>query len=179
MKSKNVVAVGEFTVTSGKMMISDPCYNQSTWCQGVISNVKKGLWKAEVVYSDEGDFGNRVAELIAYYNAKKGLPKQDFWNKEKFEAGVDSGQMSIVDLEKYHGGGDNYGDEGWYDMCCKITLADKGAGVIEGGVVSSSGFGDGGYDCYSLKDKQGKIVAIKVVFIGEEEEEEDNEEDQE
>lgn len=170
MRNESSVAVGEFTVTSGKMMISDPCYDQSTWCQGVISKVKKGLWKAQVVYSDEGDFGKRVAELIAY-NAENGLPNQDSWNKEKFEAGVDSGQMGIVDLKKYHGRGDNCGGNEWYDKCCKITLAEESAGVIDGGVVSSSGFGDGGYDCYSLKDKQGKVVAIKVIFIGDEEEE--------
>ena len=33
------------------------------------------------------------------------------------------------------------------------------------GLVSSSGFGDGGYDCWTSKNEDGKIIAIRVEFI--------------
>lgn len=47
------------------------------------------------------------------------------------------------------------------------------------GLVSSSGFGDGGYNCWAAKNEDGKIIAIRVEFITEDdyEDEEDYEEE--
>lgn len=46
--------------------------------------------------------------------------------------------------------------------------------TIDGlGLVSSSGYGDGGYNCFTAKNEDGKIVSIRVEFIGEYDEEED------
>ena len=46
--------------------------------------------------------------------------------------------------------------------------------TIDGlGFVSSSGYGDGGYNCFTAKNSDGKIVSIRVEFIGEYDEEED------
>ena len=46
------------------------------------------------------------------------------------------------------------------------------------GLVSYSGYGDGGYDCQTARNEDGKIVAIRVEFITEDEyEEEDYEEE--
>lgn len=44
------------------------------------------------------------------------------------------------------------------------------AGVFEGGVCSSSGFGDGGYSCYFGYDENKEVVQIEIVFIGEDDE---------
>lgn len=40
-------------------------------------------------------------------------------------------------------------------------------------LVSSAGYGDGTYDCYVAENDDGKIIAIEVVFIGDEVEDED------
>lgn len=46
------------------------------------------------------------------------------------------------------------------------------ANVVYGsGFVSSSGYGDGGYSCWTAKNEDGKVVSIRVEFIGEEDEE--------
>lgn len=51
--------------------------------------------------------------------------------------------------------------------------------VSDGGIlkekafVSSSGYGDGGYNCYTKKNEDGKIIAAKVIFIEDEEEDEE------
>lgn len=42
------------------------------------------------------------------------------------------------------------------------------------GVASSSGYGDGGYDCFIRRDHEGRIVAAKIVFIGDESEEDED-----
>lgn len=41
------------------------------------------------------------------------------------------------------------------------------------GLVSSSGYGDGVYNCWAAKNEDGKVVAIRVEFIDEYDEEED------
>ena len=37
--------------------------------------------------------------------------------------------------------------------------------ILEAGVVSSSGFGDGGYPLYEKKNSKGEVVALKIKFI--------------
>lgn len=39
--------------------------------------------------------------------------------------------------------------------------------------VSAAGYGDGGYNCYVAQNDDGKIIAIEVVFIGDDEDEND------
>jgi hypothetical protein len=60
-----------------------------------------------------------------------------------------------------------------------LTLAEESWGVLSGGAVSSSGFGDGSYNVYGSKDESGEYVAFYVVFIGADEQEDDwgNEDD--
>jgi len=191
--------LGTFVVTSGKFVVSDPCYKRGTWCMGVLDNVRNGKWEAEAVRSNEGSWGERVAELIAYTGR---APKRDAaWEKCEFEIGVDSGQAGIFDDAHYRVDEDTKGykhtyreshreadgtvvkadeptvirpEEPWYSMCCDLT-GTSGAGVVPGGVVATSGFGDGGYDAFVVKDK-GKIVAVRIVFITEGETDEGAEE---
>lgn len=174
--------VGEFEIKSGKVMVSDPCYNKKTWCQGTIDNIKKGKWIGEVVMSDEGTWGNRVAYLIAYHNGCKNIDYESSnWIDKRFEVGVDSGQAGIFDYNDFHGGekgNDDYEDRNsWYRKCCDLTCNGSCSGVIEGGIVSSSGCGDGGYKCRVIEEK-GKVVAILIDYGLMEEEEDWGEEDE-
>ena len=59
----------------------------------------------------------------------------------------------------------------WYKICCDITLSNLGAGVVDGGAVSSSGFGDGSYDCYAHRDEAGELVFAEIIFVTEEDDE--------
>lgn len=52
----------------------------------------------------------------------------------------------------------------WYEICCDKSLSNVGAGVIRNGVVSSSGYGDGGYDVFTIANSDGLIVGIKLRF---------------
>jgi hypothetical protein len=178
--------LGTFEVKSGKLMVSDPCYSieKCSHCQIQLDNVKNGTWSAFTKYEDAGMWGNRVHELEARFGAC--IIKDYQWEEVNETAAVDSGQMGLFDLDMYHGGEDDYDDvNGWYRKCCNYTLDSDGcASSLEGGCVSSSGYGDGSYPCYIAKDADGKIVAVKVVFIDEDEgyvdeydEDEDDEED--
>ena len=55
----------------------------------------------------------------------------------------------------------------FYGKVCDLTLSDMQAGTIIGGVVSSSGFGDGGYKASLGKNAAGETVAIEITFIEE------------
>jgi hypothetical protein len=173
----------KFEVTSGKMILSDPCYVVPTWCQGVVDNVKNGTWVGRVEQSDEGDWGVRNSLLMSINLeaiSKMPLLEQDLFSMGEllpFECGVDSGQFGhfdfanyrkdelAVDLEKAFDDtfATEVGDE-WYRAVCNITLTND-FGSLPYGVVSSSGFGDGSYNTYGIKDSDGLYVGFLTIFI--------------
>jgi hypothetical protein len=163
--------LGTFEVKSGKLVVSDPCYERGTWCHGILEGVKNGKWVAGVSHSDERGWGIRNAELLVQHEEVKRLIDLR-WREATFEVGVDSGQAGIFCDSVYpQSKCGEYGDDSsFYGQCCNATLNTlHSADTVEGGVVSSSGFGDGGYVCEYAKNKQNEIVAVKVTFIGEEE----------
>ena len=173
MRHKNVghFDIGDFEVSSGKLAVSDPCYTAGTWCAGVLSNVKNGTWESSVEISDEGSWGSRVKVLFAHLKDTNIDP----WTKAKFVVGVDAGQVCIVDESHFAGGEGEYGEpETFYGDACEKSSGEGnlGAGILKSGhgVNSSSGFGDGSYDCFYGTDKDGQIVSVKVVFIADENE---------
>ena len=53
--------------------------------------------------------------------------------------------------------------EFWADT--KETTVSLDSTIDGKGYVSSAGYGDGGYECYVSKNEDGKIIAIKVIYI--------------
>jgi len=162
--------IGQFEVQSDKLRVTDPCYDKGTWCSGLIEDVKPGLWDANVK-----TMNNRVAELIAYHTNVKSIDsKKNKWEEQEFEIGVDSGQCGIFEDKFYPDGetGDFNDDSSFYGKCCNLTLNKGGVGVLDFGVVSTSGWGDGTYFCYTIEEK-GIVVGVKVVFMEDESEDYD------
>lgn len=183
-----------FEVTSGVMVCSDPCYTLDTWCQGVIENVKKGTWIAQIDKADTGSWGIRVASLTivnkealetdtTLSNAVENMYSNEPLN---FSGGVDSGQFGFFDKDSYRNdesakdlkkydfgkGFEKESGDSWYRVCCDLTLDKEQWGVLPNGAVSSSGFGDGSYPVFGIKNNEGEYVAFSVLFIGDDEEEE-------
>jgi len=185
---QHVVQLGTFECTSGKLVVSDPCYTLGTWCMGEVDALK-GTWTAEVVTSEVEDWGNRVLSLKAAHvdHQYRGCNQ-----RADFEVGVDSGQAGIFDKSIYqkdemvprnfkHEGDIICRDEPWYSYVSDFTLREGcGAGVVHKGVVSRSGLGDGGYECMLFKTPAGLVAGIEIVFIPDENEsdEEDDNEDE-
>jgi len=179
----------KFEIKSGKLVASDPCYSIPTWCQGIIENVKNGTWVATIDRNELSDWGNRICKLTVSHK------DYSFDNSQSedlpFDAGVDSGQFGFFDYDLYRNDehakdlpkydfGDSFdtneGDE-WYRAICEITLGEESWGVLPGGVVSSSGFGDGSYRVYGVKDTRTpelQWVAFQVIFIDDSEFDEDD-----
>ena len=169
-------SVGSFVNESGRFAISDPCYEPDVWCRGELENIKAGTWNAEVGMTDAGSgWGVRVAMLIATHESCDEDAGIDLTERRaEFEVGVDSGQAGIFDAKYYRDDsvfGVSEGDETgevWYDHCCSATLSEARVGIIPFGVVSSSGYGDGGYECVYYTDADNHVVKVVVQFIYEE-----------
>ena len=185
----------KFEVVSGKMILSDPCYSVPTWCQGVVENVKNGEWIGIAELTNQGQWGDRISMLLSMnvdaMNKNPNL-EQELITMSKplpFEGAVDSGQFGHFDFDNYRKDElainlvkafeDDYsteeGDE-WYRACCEITLHNE-FGAMPFGVVSSSGFGDGGYTNYGIKDDSGQYVGFMTIFIDDEDDEDDEDDD--
>ena len=167
-------------IESGRIMISDPCYGLGTWCQAQDVEFPNGEYNAYYKATDES--ANCIKEIRLVNKVLKVSEEDKIkWTSLENEIGVDSGQAGIFDgkyYEDYHGDdcSDEEVDEEWYNRVCNITcnlVDEEFAGVIDNkGLVSSSGYGDGGYEAYIGKlDDQ--IVAVKVIFIEDEEDEEE------
>lgn len=181
--------MSRFEITSGAMVCSDPCYTNDVWCMGIVNNVKSGTWSADVDETDgSSSWGRRIAKLRVHHTDSGVETMSSKWIKLTGTFGVDSGQFgffdarhyrkadSVKDQTKHDFGGTDVADtdeEKWYRACCHLTLSPDSWGVIPNGAVSSSGYGDGSYDVYALKNAQGEYIAFTAVFIDQEEEEED------
>jgi hypothetical protein len=56
------------TITLGKeVMVSDPCYTESTWCQIKLDNVKPGNYIAYHKTHDAGDWGVRSSMILVIH----------------------------------------------------------------------------------------------------------------
>lgn len=186
--------VGTFTVESGSIRVTDPCYDIKTWCSGQLDNVLNGKYIALIQMMSKSitEWGSRNSVLYIVHEEHKNIDyKTDITEETDVDVGVDSGQAGFFDLgvfiagktidntleqkqneENKLTGGYKRAESPWYDSVCDKTLyTPEMAGVIDGGVCSSSGYGDGGYSCFT-KTVDGKIVAAKIVFIREDNEEE-------
>lgn len=187
MKYKTeLTQLGKFSI-AGKMKVSDPCYGTDVWCSGIL-DTKPGVWEAAVLVLDNkatGGWGDRVAVLAAKHEdcplplathtinytlyELSPLPSKG-WKIADFEVGVDSGQAGFYDNDNFVAR--NGGEDGdWYDKMGSITLSKAKAGVFGDGVVTSSGYGDGGYPCICHTGADDKVDFAYVVFIVDDEDE--------
>lgn len=178
-----MTVLGGFEMTSQTMRVSDPCYDRDVWCCGTFGKCKTGTWEAGVLKTDMGDWGVRCAVLAVRHKEtgpdysvirqRKVYQMKDGWLEQPIDVGVDSGQAGFYDEAFYQDNSifkgmpepeHDYGDL-WYNHACDITLSEMSAGVMPYGVVSSSGFGDGSYVCYTHKGSDGEIDFAFVIFM--------------
>jgi len=174
LKLPALTHLGTFEVEEGTLIVSDPCYNLGLWCQGEIQNTKLGTWNAYARHGKSHFGDNRVWELVIIHQNYPESLTSKMTEDTDIDVGVDSGQAGFFDKNTFHGGEDSWGEDGWYDLCCRTTLdTTKSAGVINGGCVSSSGYGDGGYSCFVTRDGTSEVIGAKIIFISKDDEEED------
>jgi hypothetical protein len=157
-----------FDVTSGKVNLSDPCYDPGTWCAAFNIPAANGKWNVEIEHQDFGQWGVRNKSFIAYHQESSGGDKVMM----DVDFGVDSGQFGIFDTSIYHEVCGEYDDNScFYGKCCDVTLNQQTrCGVVDkGGFVTSSGFGDGSYEGYAIYNEKSELIYFSVNFCPNEE----------
>ena len=151
-----------FNVTSGKLMVADPCYGKDTVetneLSNLLENARNGKWISSIVESKD----NYVVELNVVHSDYEDKSALISWEVVQ-DVAVDSGQMGVYDA--------NFLDitrAEDYDAICELT---NPVGVTSYGVFSSSGFGDGLYTCLVGKNASNEVVSVRIIFIENEEDE--------
>ena len=142
------IYLGKVGVDSGQLMITDPCY---------VSSFKDEEYRDVRLYKhkDNGkilqygkDFGH-YNETISKYNKSM---------NELIENG------SFVSLPHPENDSQEYS----YQGACMITQSEKGGGEMinengaKVGVAFSSGYGDGVYPVYAIKNEDDRIVSVII-----------------
>ena len=146
-----------------KALVTDPCYTLAlSDCRAEL-RVRPGRWKAAIEQLE-----SRCDRLIAWHSD---FSQPTNWDHFSSRILVDSGQVGIFTKEKYPQG-DTTGDSGdqtsFYGRACAATGSADCFDFIEEGVVSTTAYGDGRYDCY-VHIKNGDVVGIMVDYVGTEE----------
>lgn len=158
----------------------------------VLDNVTKGKWRSFLIINDsERDRNAGLVSLNVENNKSNNdldfinIIKNGDWKKIG-NIGVDVGMAGIYDLKYYRD--DNIASyntkyfteskdpgyfteskdpgEKWFDMNSNIVIKPTDfAGVIKHGTVTLSGYGDGMYNVYVLRDNKSKIIGVKIIFI--------------
>lgn len=121
----------------------------------------------------------RVAQLRIAFNAADLAKPLDLstMQNSKIDVGVDSGQVGFFDLREYENlfkveTDDAVAHDEFYDQVCEAVNPFE---VLGFGVASQTGYGDGGYDCYTRRDKEGNLLEAVIVFIGDDDDEDGEE----
>lgn len=164
MKTTNseIQHIGKIVLGS-RTMLSDPCYNEGTLFQGVI-NTLPGEYDCLIEIGQMDIWGERVKKLIVRHTS---ADLKDPDDPLPYYIGVDSGTAGVFDLEYYRRFHSKTSvDDVWYESEVCDWANEQLAVICEDkAVISSSGYGDGGYDCYVSRDRNGYINAISIVFI--------------
>lgn len=156
----------------GKVICIDPCYEKEEL--GIVVEALPGNYYCYVARTLEG----RVASISVRHEEHTDVAINEQYSCSEEEAGirrsigVDSGQAGIFNYSAWK---DNEPSESdWYNQACTLTLSRLHYGIMEDssipwaeaacGLVSSSGYGDGGYPVYVAK-VDGNVVGIRIVYI--------------
>lgn len=172
--------LGTFEIKTPEVIVTDPCYD--TTGMGTYSlflkNAKLGTWFAHVNKADIR--GQGPSSIVAVH--KDHMSGKKMWHVASYDIGVDSGQAGIFEFDNYRKDGlvadtprfvAEYGykpdptepGDLWYAMCCDKSLyEDINAGVVPGGAVSSTKYGDGCYTCEIAEDADLNVIGIRIKF---------------
>ena len=150
------------TITSGKIIVSDPCYSEDTCSSRNRLEVPavNGEWEVHQIMED-----GVVTELVAFAVNEESTPSS-FW--EVTGLTVDSGRMGIYDGEYFmkNKGGRYCESETFYGRICDGTQNGHDVfGIDNSGAVCISGYGDGYYQVSYEIDAGNKCVGVRVNFM--------------
>ena len=150
--------LNDFVTLGESALVTDPGYAEKIWCNESVGGVLPGRYRVSVKLNRR----DRVKELQVTHEDYL-QPNSHSRHEHIATCGVDSGTLGVFD-EKYFM--ENASLPDWYDdhvlsWCCKSKHH-----ISDGkGVISESGYGDGGYPLYTAVNGNNKVVSFKIIFI--------------
>lgn len=139
------------SITLGNTVdISDPSYSEDVWCRINNFPVSPGKYECYVRVADNTeteDWGNRVARI----GIRKG---KSVYKERKGMIGVDSGMAGFFNCD----------NKLIFEDIIHEYPAVTDVFIYDNAFVSSSGYGDGGYDVWAGYSN-GEIVEVYIEFI--------------
>lgn len=163
-------------INLGEMVdVTDPCYNANTWCRSKINNVFPGKYACYAILSNEGDWGECVSKARIVLDDGSNVAKDTqsriiigrSWRRVA-NIGVDAG------LAGFFADKPDFNDEQWHQLCNWMFGDENKNFYIKrfdndtDGFWTSSGYGDGCYDVYAIRNLvkgKLKITALEIRFI--------------
>ena len=151
--------IGTINLTTGKVTVTDPCYDKGTWCSAELENVHKGEWEVIIDRVSCSFWGNRVACLKLHV---VGENITEYRERVNADIGGDAGVCGVFEDKP------NYGTSRWGSVCDEmkgfagIAKKENAFGCV--GAWSNSGFGDGSYDLYVARNDDGEIIGIYIDY---------------
>lgn len=158
-----------FNITSGRIVIGDPCRAPRSRAVCELDNVRNGPW---IALCETVALGGRtlvVALRIAHLGFSFGETVP--WTRLRRKVEVTSGFCGFYDADFFRDSNSNRRrkETTWAlahaasrasgeRPACAETISDRC-------VVSCSGFGSGSYECYYERDDSGLVIEAEVVFI--------------
>lgn len=175
------IEIGVFEIDSESLIVSDPGYSVYETKEGLyattVSDVRPGQWSAHVIsrsFLDGG--GATAAELVCVMVEYEG--KRLRWERREPVIGVDSGRAGFYTKQAFQNNLLVPKDLEWpkryeelnpkylWDGYCSFLLDNRpGALLPGGGVVSHSGYGDGGYPLFVSRDPEGRVIALRILYV--------------
>lgn len=158
--------IGTIKITDGLIDATDPCYDHDTRSYRV-DNIKicNGDYKCYAVYDKRET--NRVARCRIVLDDEETIQKVEkgmSWRKYSPDVGVDSGIAGFFVNKP------DFDDDEWYDFC--NNLDNNGYKLIyennkknSCGFCTESGYGDGLYDVWAIRNSKRKITALEIRFF--------------
>lgn len=175
------------TIVIGKTVdVTDPCYDADVWCRATIKNMEPGTYgcyfsreKSEKRVSccrivlESGEFAEETAARVKVGRS---------WRNIIDAIGVDAG------LAGFFSDKPDFDDNEWRDLCDKMSSGsiavgtriaekayqaaflvskEKGTAFSNGsdGFWTSSGWGDGAYPVYAMRNNKQHVVALEIRFM--------------
>ena len=159
----------DFIVREGDVVTAtDPCYDAP---EGVHFNLPVGVYECMYDITDEGLWGRRVAKCAILREGSHLYEPDEAYRIFEGSTGVDAGLAGFF-INK-----PDYDDPAWEQFCHEVYAnEDEGAYHTPEGFFTQSGYGDGEYDVYILKNRD-EVVGAMIIFIEEPEYDDEDEDD--
>lgn len=143
-----------------KVDIADPYYGRDEGERKNDLPLREGVYNCSVVIADDAEtcgMGERVSSLWLEPDVPAVFAPNAY--KKICDVGVDTAMLSVFASETV------FTKDKLWELSDKIIQLPELAMILDEGIICKSGYGDGYYPVYGVKNKNGEYVALRVQFI--------------